>query len=403
MDKKQAASSSSHRAKGRDMLEQTEILYNPLYSQPWYHYMCETTPFVLDEKTHLLRVYRYQDVQRVLLDTKTFSSEVGLGRGLEESVVAYDPPRHRKLRDLVTQQFTPRVIAQLEDRITTIVHKLLDNVITTGHMDIVDDLAHPFPTTVIAELLGVPAEDSSQFRAWSDTVVERFLTPEREQHLKTEMDAYFLHIIEQRRRKPENDLISALLTAEIDGERLSERELLSFCVLLLVAGNETTTSLIGNAMVCFDTFPDAFQDLREHPALIPSAIEEVLRYYSPINLLGRVATTDVTLGEMEIKAGQHISPLVAAANLDERAFPHALTFDIRRNPNRHIAFGYGIHFCLGAPLTRLEAKVVFTVLLERLTDIQRVQDIPLEPILGSGLQGIKHFPITFKPGPRVSR
>lgn len=385
------------------MLEQAEVLYDPLYPQPWYHYMCETTPFVLEEKTHLLQVFRFQDVQRVLLDTKTFSSEVGLGRGMEESVIAYDPPRHRKLRDLVAQQFTPRAIAQLEERITAIVHKMLDEVITTGQMDMVDDLAHPFPTTVIAELLGVPAEDSGLFRVWSDAIVERFLTPEREQRLKAEMDAYFLHVIEQRRRKPENDLISALLTAEIDGERLSERELLSFCVLLLVAGNETTTSLIGNAMVCFDTFPEAFQDLREHPALVPSALEEVLRYRSPANFLGRVATTDVVLGDREIKAGQHLSPMVAAANLDERAFPHALTFDIRRNPNRHIAFGHGIHFCLGAPLTRLEAKVVFTVLLERLADIRRVQDMPLEPIMGSSMQGIKHFPITFKPGPRLSK
>lgn len=383
------------------MLDQTEASYDLLYPQRWYHMMCQTTPFDLNPLTHhSLRVFRYQDVQKILLDTKTFSSHLNYGRGLNDSLVNSDPPRHRKLRDLVTQQFTPRMISQLEERIATIVHRLLDKVITTGSMDIVDDLAHPFPTTVIAELLGVPVEDSGQFRIWSDTMMEQVLSSEREHRLRTEMTAYFQHVIEQRRREPANDLVSALLTAEIEGERLSEEELVSFCTLLLVAGNETTTTLLGNAMVCFESFPEAWQALREDPSLIPSAIEEVLRYYTPVNNIARIATVDTTLGDQVIKAGQHINPMVAAANLDESAFPQALTFDIRRNPNRHLAFGHGIHFCLGAPLTRLEAKVAFTILVERLTDIRRVQDVPLEPIKDSGAQGIKHFPITFKPSPR---
>jgi cytochrome P450 len=215
--------------------------------------------------------------------------------------------------------------------------------------------------------------------------------------IQREMGTYFMRVIEQRRRKPEDDLISALLSAEIDGERLSVQDLLSFCVLLLVAGNETTTTLIGNAMLCFDTFPATIPLLREDPSLLPSAIEEVLRYHSPILTVSRRVTTDTTLGGQELKAGQYVRPMIAAANCDESAFPHALAFDIRRNPNRHIAFGYGIHFCLGAPLARLESKIAFTAMLERLTDIRRVQDVPLEPILDSGSQGIKHFPITFKP------
>lgn len=385
------------------MVEAMEVPYDPLYPQRWYHMMCETTPFVLDEQTHSLRVFRYQDVQRILLDTKTFSSRIGLGRGIDESLVTSDPPRHRRLRDLVTQKFTPRMVAQLEGRIATIVHRLLDEVITTGSMDIVDDLAHPFPTTVIAELLGVPVEDSAKFRVWSDAIMEQALEPEREQSLHMEMGMYFYNVIEQRRREPADDLISALLVAEIDGERLSELELLGFCGLLLVAGNETTRTLIGNAMVCFDRFPETWHMLREDPSLIPGAIEEVLRYYAPVPGLGRVVTEDVTLGDHHMHAGQFVNPIVAAANLDEQAFPQALTFDIHRNPNRHLAFAHGIHFCLGAPLARLEAKVAFTILLERLTDMQRVRDIPLEPILNSGAQGIKHFPITFKPGPRVTQ
>lgn len=379
-------------------MEYAQEPFDPLRPQRWYHFMCETTPFLFNEEQNSWQVFRFRDIRRILLNPRAFSSQIELGRGLTASLVASDPPRHRKLRDSVTQQFTPRIVSQLEDRIAAIVHQLLDTVITTGRMDIVDDLAHPLPTTVIAELLGVPAQDSKQFRAWSDAILERNLPPERELQVQTEMAAYFLGMIEQRRRKPESDLISALLAAEIDGEHLSEQDLLSFCVLLLVAGNETTTTLIGNMMLCFDTFPAAFQMLQANPSLLPGAIEEVLRYHSPIQSVSRRATRDISLEGHDIKAGQYVQLLVAAANCDESAFPQALTFDIQRSPNRHIAFGHGIHFCLGAPLARLEAKVTFTILLERLVDIQRVRDIPLEPIRDSGTQGIKHFPITFKPG-----
>lgn len=379
------------------MLNREKVSFDPLYPQSWYQYMCETSPFLLDERGQSLKVFRFRDVQQILLDTRTFSSQTDLGRGMAASLVTSDPPRHRHLRDLVTQRFTPRIVEHLENRITAIVHRLLDVVIATGHMDVVDDLAHPLPTTVIAELLGVPAEDSQQFRAWSDAILERQLAPERERQIQTDMATYFAKVIEQRRQKPEDDLISALLSAEIDGERLTERDLLSFCVLLLVAGNETTTTLIGNMMLCFDTFPAAFQALQEDPSLLTGAIEEVLRYHSPILTVSRRATVDTSLSGWEIKAGQRINPIVAAANCDESVFPDALTFDIRRNPNRHLAFGYGIHFCLGAPLARLETKIAFTVLLELLTNIQRVRDIPLEPIRDSGAQGIKHFPITFRP------
>lgn len=381
------------------MVERENNLYDPLYPQRWYHFMCETTPFVFHEKQQAWQVFRYHDVLQILLDPTTFSSQTGMERGMEASLVTSDPPRHRKLRNLVTQQFTPHAISQLEGRITTIVHQLLDAVVPAGRMDIVDDLAHPLPTTVIAELLGVPVQESKQFRVWSDALLENSLSPERERQIQTEMSTFFLQVIEQRQRKPEQDLISSLLSAEIDGERLSEREILSFCVLLLVAGNETTTTLIGNAMLCFDTFPDAFQALRENPSLLPGAIEEVLRYHSPIAMVGRRVTRDISLGGYEMKAGHFVSPVVAAANCDESVFPQALTFDMQRNPNRHLAFGHGIHFCLGAPLARLETKIVLMALLERFAEIQRVPGVALEPIKDAGTQGIKHFPITFKPSP----
>lgn len=378
------------------MSEQATVVYDPLYPQRWYHFMCETTPFVFHEKEQVWQVFRFRDVQQVLLHPESFSSQTGLGRGMDASLVTSDPPRHRKLRDLVTQQFTPRMVAQLEGRITGIVHRLLDTVSSTGRMDVVDDLAHPLPTIVIAELLGVPAEDGKRFRAWSDAILERYLAPEREQQIQAEMGGYFWQVIEARRQKPEDDLISALLAAEIDGERLSEREILSFCVLLLVAGNETTTTLIGNAMLCFDTFPETLQMLRENPSFIPNALEEVLRYHAPIKSVHRRAIADISLGGKQIQAGQHLQLMVAASNFDESVFPHALTFDIQRNPNRHIAFGHGIHFCLGAPLARLEARIAFSLLLERFADLRRVREVPLEPIRGAGTQGIKHFPITFR-------
>ncbi len=389
------------------MSEQAPVVYDSLYPQRWYHFMCETTPFVFHEKEQVWQVFRFRDVQHVLLHPEVFSSQTGLGRGMDASLVTSDPPRHRKLRDLVTQQFTPRMVAQLEGRITKIVQRLLDAVSGAGRMDVVNDLAHPLPTIVIAELLGVPTEDSKRFREWSDAILEYRLTSEREYQIQTEMAGYFRQVIEARRQKPENDLISALLAAEIEGERLSERELLSFCVLLLVAGNETTTSLIGNAMLCFDTCSGTLPVLRENPAFIPDAIEEVLRYHAPIRSVHRKATADMSLGGQQIRAGQDLQLMVAAANLDESAFPHALTFDIHRNPNRHIAFGHGIHFCLGAPLARLEARIAFSLLLERFADIQRVREVPLEPIRGAGTQGIKHFPITFKakstPGHSIGR
>ncbi len=315
---------------------------------------------------------------------------------MEKSLVFIDPPRHRSLRNLITQRFTPRTVAQLEPRITAIVHELLDEVIAQGEMDVVDDLAHPLPTIVIAELLGISAKDRAQFRVWSDAVLEQNISAEQNEQLSTEMGEYFLREIEQRRRNPGNDLISELLAANVDGEQLSQEDILSFCILLLVAGNETTTTLLGNAMFCFDEFPEAMEAVQADLSLLPDAIEEVLRYRSPINAVGRIATCDIAIGGQEIKAGDFVNPCPPAANCDETEFPNALHFDIRRSPNRHLAFGYGIHFCIGAPLARLEAKIALTAMFERLSDIQRVRDIPLEPIIGSGTLGIKHFPITFK-------
>lgn len=372
------------------MSSQTEQL---LYPYPWYQSMRETKPISFNESYYSWSFFRYADVQRVLLDYENFSSQFMGGGSLSVSLISTDPPRHRQLRSLVTQAFTPRTVARLEPRITAIVHELLDRVAAQGKMDVIDDLAYPLPVTVIAELLGVPVEDREQFKHWSDMVVGSEETaghaPQRE------MGMYFLQLLAQRRREPREDLLSALLAAQVDGEHLSEQELLGFCILLLVAGNVTTTNLIGNAFLCFDEAPEALAQLYADPSLIPGAIEEVLRYRSPVRLMYRVAAKDTVFEGHQIKEGQYVLVWLGSANRDETEFSEPDRFDPRRSPNRHLGFGHGIHYCLGAPLARLEAKIALTAMLERFHAIKKVPDTMLEPISSSILHGVRHFPVTF--------
>ncbi len=374
---------------------------------PWYRSMREAQPVYYNPQYHYWQVFRYEDVQRVLSDYTSFSSVFGGGDQdhdpLSSSLISMDPPRHRQLRNLVTQAFTPRSVAQLSERITTIVNQLLDQVAatattattaTTGHMDIIDDLAYPLPVIVIAEMLGIPQKDRPRFKVWSDAAVGAAY-PE-EGNPQAEMSAYFLNMIAQRSRESKDDLISALLAAQIDGQHLNQRELLGFCVLLLIAGNETTTNLIGNALLCFDEYPQVMEQLRSEPELVPGAIEEVLRYRSPVQYMYRRAAANVTIRDHEIQPGQMVLARIGSANRDEAQFPNPDHFDIRRTPNRHIAFGHGIHFCLGAPLARLEARIALTILLQRFHDIKRVPGVSLEATGSDLVFGVKHLPITFR-------
>ncbi|HYK86441.1 MAG TPA: cytochrome P450 [Ktedonobacteraceae bacterium] len=362
---------------------------------PEYKTMRESQPVRFNEMIHMWDVYRYDDVQRVLTDAATFSSEFIRGGPFSNSLVSMDPPRHRQLRNIVTQAFTPRTIAQLAPRITAIVNSLLDAVQDKGAMDVINDFAYPLPVTVIAELIGIPTEDLDRFRLWSNTLVSMSMVTGFDP--QTEMGEYFQHMIEQRRKEPKNDLISALIAAQIDGEHLNMMELLGFCFLLLVAGNETTTNLIGNAFLCFHNHSDSWQQLQAEPTLIPSAIEEVVRYLSPVQSMFRVSTTDTIIGDQKIPAGSRLLPWIGSANRDETQFPNADTFDMRRSPNRHIAFGHGIHFCIGAPLARLEAKIAFETITQRLTNITLAPDATLERTNSFFLYGVEHFPVTFTP------
>ena len=364
---------------------------------PWYRQMRVSAPVHYDPSYQTWTVFRYQEVQRVLSDHEAFSSasepDHTSSDPLDASLISLDPPRHRQLRTLVTQAFTPRSVAQLSERITSIVTALLDQVARRGSMDIMDDLATPLPVIVIAELLGIPQEDRARFKAWSDAVVG--VQGTGGWPLRGEMSAYFLQMMEQRLADPRDDLISALLAAQVEGAHLTRQEFLGFCILLLVAGNETTTHVLGNALLCFDEHPEALEDVRADLSLLPGAIEEVLRYRSPVQRLFRRASAEVTLGGQQIHAGHWLTAEIGSANRDEVQFPNPDQFDIRRTPNRHLAFGHGIHFCLGAPLARLEARIALTLLLERFRAIRRIRDVPLEATGSSIVFGVKHLPITF--------
>src|SRR5712692_1676756 len=282
--------------------------------------MRESAPVYRDPRRGNWSVFSYNDVQRVLSEHSVFSSQFNdPGQPLDASMISMDPPRHRQMRSLVTLAFTPRTIARLEPRISEIVNELLDRVTPQGQMDVINDLSYPLPVIVIAELLGIPLADRERFKLWSDQFVGA--APSSGNDSQEEMSDYFKWVIEQRRKEPEDDLISALLAAQIDGKHLTEQELLGFCVLLLVAGNETTMHLIGNAIWCFDDHPAAWAELRANPTLLPDAVEEVLRYRSPVKLMFRITAQDTRIGDQDIPAGSGVTAWIGSADRDEAQFP----------------------------------------------------------------------------------
>ncbi|MGN7252949.1 cytochrome P450 [Arthrobacter sp. SAFR-014] len=369
---------------------------------PLYERMRESAPIFHDERSGSWHVYGYDDVQRVLSEHGTFSSRMGgddpseTGQLFAASLITADPPRHRQLRSLVTQAFTPKAVDALAPRISTLTEELLDGIASKGSADLIDELAYPLPVIVIAELMGIPAEGRGRFKHWSDVIVSQTQTgAQTADHSSTnrEMTEYFLALIEQRRRQPGADLISNLLVAEIDGQKLSVAELLGFCSLLLVAGNETTTNLIGNAVLCFTEQHGTMERLRAEPSLLPHAIEEVLRYRSPVQSMYRVTAADTTVGNVQVPAGAPLVAWIGSANRDERQFHRPEQFDIDRTPNRHLAFGHGIHFCLGAPLARLEARIALQGILDRLPGLALAPEAHLERMDSTIIYGVKELPV----------
>ncbi|HZP26113.1 MAG TPA: cytochrome P450 [Dehalococcoidia bacterium] len=288
--------------------------------------------------------------------------------GRAPTMLGLDPPAHTRLRRLVSKAFTPRRVEELKPRIVDIVQDLLSQAGQT--FDIVRDLAWPLPVIVIAEMLGVPSADRDSFKRWSDDVAAALGAPftppdvlEQSKVSVAEMSDYFRQIIRERRGAPQDDLISALLAAEEQRQSLTEEEMLSTCMLLLVAGNETTTNLIGNGVLALLRHPEQMQRLRGQPELIGPAVEEMLRYDSPVQATSRVAAQDIDLDGHQLKAGQVVIGIIGSANRDSAVFPEAAALDIARQPNRHLAFGDGIHFCLGAALARAEAQIAIGQLL----------------------------------------
>jgi cytochrome P450 len=352
---------------------------DPVFAQPG-----------LDGKTPIWFVTGYDDVAAVLLDDERFVRDPrnaltpeelearsedfpDLGP-IENHMLNRDGDDHRRLRRLVTKAFTPRMVEQLRPRIQAIADELLDAVAGQGQMDLSASYAFPLPITVIAEMLGVPREDQDRFRRWSDAVVTPALDEEEMQRFFEQMGefvAYLTELFAARRAAPAGDLISGLLAARDEEDALSEDELFGTVVLLIVAGHETTVGLIGNAVVNLLEHPEQLALVRDDPEALTGAIEEVLRFEGPVErTLNRWAAADVELGGQTIRRGELVIAIVGAADRDETRFPAAARLDVRREDVRHLAFGRGSHYCLGAPLARLEAHIALETLFRRLPGLR---------------------------------
>lgn len=312
----------------------------------------------------------------------------------------FDPPDHTRLRSLVNLSFTPRLVEQWRERIQQITDGLIDAVREKGSMDLIEEFAFPLPLTVILQMLGMPAEDMPDVHRWTRLIVEALGNPEALQRVDAELQAYYSYLValvERKRQAPADDLISSLLQARAAGDRLSERELVAMIFLLIMAGYQTTGTMISNGMLALLTHPEQLALLKANPALIKTAIEEFLRYRSPLMLATmRWACEEIELGGKLIRSGDQVVVSLAAANRDEEAFAEPDRLDILRAENHHLAFSKGIHYCVGAPLARLEGQIAINILLRRLPSI-RLQFDPSDLVWrpGSMVLGLVHLPVVF--------
>lgn len=345
---------------------------------PFFAYLRREAPVAPLGFMDLWGVARHEDVLRVLRDPETFSSVVGqrviAGEELP-SMLFNDPPIHTRLRGLIAKAFTPRVVELQRTSIAARSRELVEAMLAKTEPDIVLDLAYPLPVMVIAHMLGVADGDHATFKRWSDAIIENVLPilltgdDRALTGVNREFDAYFSGRLAKLRREPEDNLLSELVHVETDEGKLTELELLMFCRLLLVAGNETTTGLIVNATRAFSEMPDVLARVRDDLSLLPAAIEEALRYYAPFPATLRRTTRDVEVAGATIPEGTRVLVFLASANRDERVFEDPDEFRLDRGTNRHVAFGMGIHYCVGAPLARLEAEVALRDLLPRITAV----------------------------------
>ena len=396
----------------------TQAVFNPLMPEfhsnpyPFYRALREEDP-VHQSPLGFWVCTRYDDAVMILRDprfgregmAKRMEARLGLTQDTSRArdMLFQDPPDHTRLRALVSRAFTPRVVEVMRPHIQEIVDGLLDRVDGARAMDVIEDLAYPLPVTVICEMLGVPAADQDIFKSWSTDIarsLDAAILPADSDAIPRGRDArlgladYFRSLIATRRKDPKPDLLSALIAAEEEGNKLSEGELVSTCMLLLIAGHETTVNLIGNGLLALLQHPDQLRALRDDPGLIQTGVEELLRFDGPVQRTGRMTTEEVEIGDKRIPRDSVVVSVIGAANRDPKQFADPDRLDVSRKDNRHIAFGFGIHFCLGAPLARLEGQIALGTLLRRMPKLALVSDVP-EWRESSTLRGLKSLPVTF--------
>jgi cytochrome P450 len=401
-----------------DLLVSREFMEDPY---PILHRLREEDPVHWSHSIGGWILTRYDDMVTTFKDVSHYSNEGRLAKAVEylppetrvrfkafedhfrlKSLIHSDPPDHTRLRGLVTKAFTPRVVEAMRPRIQAITDQLLDAVQADGRMDVVKDLGIPLPVTVLAEIFGVPKSDLSLFKSWADDILafQGVNKPavellDRSQKGMLEIRAYMRELVKEKRRQPGEDLLSQLVAAESEGDRLSETELVNSSITLLVAGHETTTSLIGNGIYTLLRHPDQWQLLRNDPSLLTSAIEEILRYESPVARQPRLMKQDAEMDGKQIRQGQMVFQMLNAANRDPAYFTDPDRFDIRREKNRHIAFGLGNHFCVGAALARTEGQIVFSAVLKRLPRLQLVDEKPHWDLLKLNSRMLVTLPVWF--------
>jgi pimeloyl-[acyl-carrier protein] synthase len=391
-----------------------EVLANPY---PLYHRLRTEDPVHWDPFLHAWVVTRYEDVVRVLLDfsaQRTPTPEQLTAMGLADlspiakvmvkQMLFIDPPTHTRLRGLCSQAFTPRRVELLRSHIQDIANRLLDRVVPLGKMDVIADFAAPLPATVTAEMLGVPTSDHEQLKEWSADFAEMLgnfqHNPNRTNRVLQSLDGmmtYFRDAIREQRVNPREGLVHYLLTAEVNGDRLTEEEVIANVIVTMVGGQETTTNLIGNGILTLLSNRDALCQLQSDPSLTSLAVEELLRYESPSQHTARLAPENVEIGGRQINKRQAVIAVMGAANRDPERFPDPDRLDITRKDNRHVAFGWGAHFCFGAFLARIEGQIAFRSILQRMPDLV----LGSEPLVwrhNLGLRGLTALNVTFRPG-----
>ncbi|MFI6044205.1 cytochrome P450 [Nocardia sp. NPDC051321] len=371
-------------------------------------------PVVFDEATGVWNVYRYDDIMKVFGDTVNFSSDIKrlfdsaeVNEHKEGNLIQLDGEEHRRLRGTVSKAFTPKIVADLEPRIRDITIELLDAVTGKEEIELVADLAYPLPVIVIAELLGIPGSDRDLFKKWATAILDSTYkisladadqpaTPPEGERLIDKVQPMFDYMREhanERRRAPREDLLSHLVAAEMDGVKLTDTELVNFAVMLLLVGHVTTTMMFGNTVLCMDAQPDWTERVRTDRSMLPAFVDETVRLVSPLPAVARSTIAEVEIAGRRVPKDQMIMLYLSAANRDEAKFPDPHLFDPTRYPNPHLAYGRGLHVCLGAPLARLEARVALNVLLDRYPVLRADPDNPPTFIPNPGMTGVHTLPL----------